>query len=303
MSKSEPAITSIYQAMMPQWARLRIWRWRKATRNAYHEARWRLMSPIRQKQWVDTRLGGHDAMWFFVLGCNNSGTTLLDELLSMHPRMRCLPKEGQRITNAIPNSADEGIGRVFTQNIDLFRWNEDDPSSCISRLRYDWAARFSPGDGILLEKSPPNVLRARWLQANFEPSRFLVITRHPYAVCEGIRRRTGHTISEAAKHWQKVHEILEEDTPYLERCHSIKYEELCKSPLETLNGIEEFLSEKRWYTREIVNSEFSSHNLNDSPQKITDFNARSIELLSSDEISIINELAGPQMTRIGYDFL
>src|SRR5207247_4669698 len=40
-----------------------------------------------------------------------------------------------------------------------------------------------------LEKSSTDIIRARWLQAHFRPSRFITIFRDPYAVCASTRRR------------------------------------------------------------------------------------------------------------------
>ncbi len=76
---------------------------------------------------------------------------------------------------------------------------------------YDWLDYYGPGPGILLEKSPPTAIRGRWLQATFPPSRFIAVTRHPDAVCEGIRRRTGLPIDQAAQHWLLGNELLLDD--------------------------------------------------------------------------------------------
>jgi hypothetical protein len=61
-----------------------------------------------------------------------------------------LPKEGHHVSDALPDPVqiEVGLGRMFTRRLDLFRWTEQDDSSMVPRLRYDWACRFS-GDPLV----------------------------------------------------------------------------------------------------------------------------------------------------------
>jgi hypothetical protein len=266
-----------------------------------HDLRWTLGPERRLSRWADARLDIGPFYWLFVLGCNNSGTTLLVELLEKHPLIRSLPKEGQRLTRAIPNSAPLGIGRVFTQRMDLFRWTEADPGACVPRLRYDWAYYADPRPGIRLEKSPPNTLRSRWLQRWFAPARFLVIVRNPYAVCEGIARRRGHSLEEAAVHWRTVHEVLDEDLPRLERSLVIRYEEFCEHPGGTLDRLERFLELPVPFDRGVVDARFEAHNMDGTPAALQNFNARSLARLGPDERARITSILGREAERWGYE--
>src|SRR4051812_33152923 len=60
-----------------------------------HHLRWRAHSREFLAQWTADRLQLGDDYWLFVLGLNNSGTTLVVDLLKSHPSMRWLPNEGQ----------------------------------------------------------------------------------------------------------------------------------------------------------------------------------------------------------------
>ncbi len=188
----------------------------------------------RYSDWASARLDrrllhGH-GFWLFILGVNNSGTTILTSTLETHPEIRSLPAEGQHLTTAFPRPDLLGVGRLWSSRMDIFRWREDfDPKPAL-QAKKDWSRLYPKRKGILLEKSPPNTVRSLWLQRNFEPSRFLSIVRSPYAVCEGIRRRKEYTIDQAALHWKTANQCLLDDLPCIEHQLLIKYEDLADDP-------------------------------------------------------------------------
>jgi hypothetical protein len=190
---------------------------------------------------------------------------------------------------------------VFSQRLDVFRWTEASDPTPAARVRYDWALYFDPPPGVLMEKTPTDTLRSRWLQKNFTPSRFIVIVRNPYAVSEGIRRRRNHLIEEAATHWKCVHEILQEDMKYLDHCFWLRYEDLCEKPEECLNRIESFLELERPFEREVLGMTFQADNMDHTEGGIRNFNAKSLGRLSAEDIEIINKIAGEQMRQFGYE--
>jgi hypothetical protein len=215
--------------------------------------------------------------------------------------VRNLPKEGQRLTTAIPNSAPLGIGRVFTQRLDLFRQTESGDGDCVPRLRYDWAYYSDARPGIRLEKSPPNTLRSRWLQRHFAPARFLVLVRNPYAVCEGIARRRGHSIEEAAIHWRTVHEVLDEDMPHLAHSLTVRYEDFCARPLNVLEQVQQFLGLDAPFDTAIATREFKAHNMSGAPHQLENFNERSLRRLSAEDRDTITRVIGERMEQWGYE--
>jgi hypothetical protein len=294
-------LRTAYRKATPERFRKSVWRARRRVPRRLHDLRWSVGPEDSLVRWTDERLALGPWHWLFLLGCNNSGTTLLMELLGSHPIVRQLPKEGQRLTQAIPNSAPLGIGRVFTQQADLFRRTETDDGACVPRLRYDWAYYSDPRPGIRFEKSPPNTLKSRWLQKYFAPARFLVLVRNPYAVCEGIGRRRGHSIEEAAIHWRTVHEVLQEDMTYLDRCLTVRYEDFCEQPLEVLENIRQFLGVNEPFDESLVTREFNAHNMDSSPQRLQNFNHRSIERLSATDRETITRVIGEHMTPWGYE--
>jgi hypothetical protein len=278
-------------------------------RNAAHRVRaaskdllWSLCPAVYLSRWLDYRLKLDGSFWLFILGVNNSGTTVLAKILESHPAVRSLPGEGHFLTKALPMANRYGVARLFSSRPDVFRWTEESPADPALRARYDWSWYYPRRTGILLEKSPPNTLRARWLQTNFHPSRFISIFRHPYGVCEGIRRRIGRTIAEAAEHWHRANEYLLEDIPYLHRCLSIRYEGLCASPGEHLLKLAAFLDLEQAFDARALLS-LDSPNIDNTQSALRNFNARSISRLSAQDISTINTIAGSLMEQLGYEQL
>jgi Sulfotransferase family len=269
-------------------------------RLALHNLRWHLSSRDYLTQWTEQHLQLDNHYWLFILGLNNSGTTLLLDLLKNHSAMRWLPNEGQYLTGALPVPRAYGVPRKFSRRLDIFHWTEEaDPTPAL-RIKYDWALHYQRRPGILLEKSPPNTLRSRWLQHHFRPSRFLAIIRHPYAVCEGIRRREGHSMEEAALHWVRSNECLLDDMKHLEHCLCFGYEEMCLHPEDHLRKLECFLGLDSPISRSVLTTPRRIHNIDSTPQLIRNLNERSLQQLSASDLATIDRIAGPLMERLGH---
>lgn len=291
----------MYHATMPQsfrdWVNRRITAGRKTRANI----RWRMKSPDARRKWAEQRLNLAESEWAFVIGLNNSGTTLLQRMLGLHPSIRSSDKEGQGMTQALPFPPRLEVGRQFTRRLDIFRWTEESDPAPALRCLFDWAHFYPRGAGYLLEKCPPDILRSRWLQANFKPARFIVTTRHPAAVCEGIvRRRPDCTIEEAARHWTVAHEVLLSDLPHLEKVHRITYEKLCEDPSATARELERFLELPTPFDTQLVSHEFNVHNMDNQPGVIQNFNKKSFDRLSDEDLATIHRIAGPIMAQFGY---
>jgi hypothetical protein len=283
-----------------KWRRAGQLGWASVAGLPAHRLRWRLSDSAGIERWTDERLAFGGGYWLFVLGVNNSGTTVLGQILSTHPEIRSLPREGQFLTRALPAPLRLGVPRIWTERLDALRWTEDNDPEPARRAQFDWACFAEPGPGIVLEKSPPNTVRSRWLQANFRPCRFLALVRHPAAVSEGIRRRTGCTIRAAARHWVRGNEILLEDIPSLDDCLLLTYEELTDRPDALLDSLQEFLGLHAPFDRRVLQEPIRSHSILDEPQPLQNMNARSLELLSEDDLKTIDRIAEPLMEQLGY---
>jgi len=251
---------------------------------------------------IDRRLAPGPRRWLFVVGVNNSGTTLLAQVLTAHPAIAWLPTEGQQLTRALPRPDRLGAVRLWTERGALFRAVEDgDLAADALRVQYDWSRYWQdlPGATFLMEKSPPNTLRTRWLARRFAPASFVALVRSPYGVSEGIARRTGASIVRAATHWDKANRALLEDLTSLERALLVRYEDLVADPGATLERITRSLGlaplpASAWQGPRAV------HNASGEPQPLGDFNADSLRRLSPAERDAITAIAGETMARLGY---
>jgi|SRR5215216_3798426 len=119
-------------------------------------------------------------LYIFVLCPNNSGSTLLAQLLGTSPKVSILPTEGQWIAHRLAPGAmpfPEGTERRnWTSNEKKFA----DPSNYDwPRIKAAWRQAWDPEKQVLVEKSPPMVIAAPLLQEQFAPARFLLSVRNP----------------------------------------------------------------------------------------------------------------------------
>lgn len=92
--------------------------------------------------------------------------------------------EGQHLQDAYAVAKRHGgLGRFafdltarLTERSDLIR---PDPQT---RLVRAWSPFWDLDSTVLLEKSPPNLIRMRFLRALFPRARFVMVLRHPVAV-------------------------------------------------------------------------------------------------------------------------
>lgn len=244
--------------------------------------------------------------WVFIVGCYNSGTTLLSELMSRHPDISGMPTEGHFVTDQFVKDFDIGLPRMWVDREDLFRLTEEDEGPDVVRLKKEWGMRLDLSKPVLLEKSPPNTARTRWFQKHFEDAHFIGLIRNGYAVSEGISRkgdpkhiRDGWPIDRSATQWARGNEILEQDAKHLKKFTWVKYEDLASNPQETLDSLAAFLGLKPFPSMAGEES-FKIHERQDS---VKDLNKVSIDRLKPEQIEIINQIAGPCLERHGYELI
>lgn len=241
--------------------------------------------------------------WVFLVGCYNSGTTLLAELLGQHPEISALETEGHFITDQFIKDYDIGLPRMWVEREDLFRLDENSTGPDPLRVKKEWAMRLDLRKPVLLEKSPPNSAKTRWLQAHFENARFVGIIRNGYAVAEGITRKAdpkhlkdSWPIEMSARQWQRSNQVLLEDEPFLKHFLWVSYEELAADTAGTLNKITRFIGVDEFKDFE----EDRSWSIHERDEKVRDMNEESIARLTDEQIRRINEVAGEMLDHFGY---
>ena len=244
--------------------------------------------------------------WVFVVGCYNSGTTLIRKILGAHPSVSILPAEGQYLTDQFPSDHEIGLSRMWVEREDLYRLTENDDGPNVYRIKKEWATRLDRKRPIFLDQTPANSARTRWLQRHFEPAYFIAMIRNGYAVAEGIRRKaqpihrkSGWPIEMAARQWRRSNEILFEDAPLLRNLLWMKYEDLATNPTRELTRLWEFLG----LDKSSIPNPKLNWSVHERSQGIVNLNAESIGRLSRDDIMRINAEAGGLLAKTGYEEL
>ena len=241
--------------------------------------------------------------WVFVVGCYNSGTTLLLDLLGRHPSISVLPEEGQFLTDEFKSDYEFGLPRMWTMREDLFRLTEEDHGPDPLRLKKEWGMRSDLSRPVLIEKSPPNAARMRWLQKHFENAHFVAIVRNGYAVAEGIHRkarpkhRHDWPIEACARQWTRSNEVLVEDAPFLRKLLWVRYEDLTARPREELGRIIQILGLD---PEELAFDPSERLSVHERHEPLRNLNEQSIARLSIADIATITSVAENMLAHFDY---
>jgi len=194
-----------------------------------------------------------DHKFIFLCGLHRSGTTPLFRILSKHPQISGFANtgvpedEGQHLQNVYPAARAFGGPGYFgfapaahlTEHSDLCT-----PQNA-GTLFQQWSEHWDLRAPYLLEKSPPNLIRTRFLQACFPKSYFIVIMRHPIAVSLATLKFSRARLGSLMEHWAVCHGIFESDRAHLKKQLIIRYEDLIAAPHLILDRIRMFLGAAR----------------------------------------------------------
>ena len=218
--------------------------------------------------------GGHHApvsVHLFVLCPPYSGSTVLWKLCGTSPVVSALPNEGQYIPT---------VKQVLVRD----PWAEERILPW-PFIRQAWERYWDLGADVLLEKSPPNLLRARDMEPVFAPAYFLVMVREPYAFCEGVIRRWAWSARQTAEFAVRLMTAQRENLEQLEHTLRLTYEELVADPAGVARRIEAFVPGLGGVNPE---HKFRVHAIDGLRRRgIVDLNQRKVDNLSPDELADI----------------
>lgn len=185
----------------------------------------------------------------FIGGLHRSGTTLLEQILSEHPDVSGLREtgvphdEGQHLHHVLTTAMDlGGPGRfAFHQDAHLTELSPSAAAETRDELLAAWSPFWDLSRPVLVEKSPPNLLRFRLLQSVFPEAAFVAIVRHPVAVAYATEGWSRTRIDELLHHWLVAHERFEEDRGHVRRLMLVRYEDLAADPEGVVGRVDEFL--------------------------------------------------------------
>lgn len=186
-----------------------------------------------------------DHRFIFVGGLHRSGTSLMHECLRQHPSISGfhdtgVPEdEGQHLQTVYPTArAHGGPGRFgFDPAAHLVENASIATPTHRQRLMAAWQPYWDLSCPVLVEKSPPNFIRMRYLQALFPDALFVMMTRHPVPVSLATQKWSQTTPDSLLDHWRICHETFEADRPLIKNLMLIRYEDFVAAPQDTVNRI------------------------------------------------------------------
>ncbi|MDA9982002.1 sulfotransferase [Gammaproteobacteria bacterium] len=146
------------------------------------------------------------------------------------------------LQDVFPNDEDAGgLGRfAFWPEARLTEQDYNEEKG--TRIWASWSKYWYPSQNYLIEKSPGNLIRPRFLQALSPKSLFVFILRHPIAVTLVTKKWSNTTMFSLMTHWIRAHEIMVSDLPDLRHAIVLSYEEFVADPKNVIQQIFDFLS-------------------------------------------------------------
>lgn len=185
----------------------------------------------------------------FICGLHRSGTSLIHRCMGDHPDISAFANtgapedEGQHLQSVYPTArAHGGPGRFGLDP--AAHLTESSPlvtESNRRRLADEWLPHWDLSKRILVEKSPPNLVRIRFLRAMFPGSRFIVITRHPAVIACATQRSAVASLTSLVQHWVVCHETMRADTSGMDGVRVLRYEDFVSDPAATLGAVHGWL--------------------------------------------------------------
>jgi len=248
--------------------------------------------------------------WIFIVGCYNSGTTLLASMLRKHPMLGGMLNEGAFLTDGLPYPEQQGWPRMWTQCLDHVRIspNELGAAERAERIKRHWSLWYPKDSKNLIEKSIANLARMPYLQEHFRPAYFIYIVRNGYAVSKGIQRKANYKrwkspyinksypIELCAEQWKVSDEIAQADSTQLDNFLTVTYEDLTEHTSDTLNEITAFLNIPPM-PEAVLNLGWNIH---DVDSKIKNMNRHSMKSISTEDALLIKKVAGNALEKYGY---
>jgi hypothetical protein len=246
--------------------------------------------------------------WVFIVGCYNSGTTLLADLMGHHPAISALPVEGVRLSDVWPLPETYAWNRMWMKCLDEMRLKPGPGmEKTAERVKRQWSFSFARKP-LLLEKSIANTPRMPFIQTYFQPAYFIYIVRNGYAVSEGLRRGAKpmqwgrddygeqYPIELCAQQWACTDRIVSQDRPDIDHLIEISYEALTEDPRTTLDRVTGFLDLDP-FTDQVLEKSWRVHGVT---SRIRDMNAEAIARLSESDIAAVRSAAADVLDKFGH---
>ncbi|MEM8781065.1 MAG: sulfotransferase [Cyanobacteria bacterium P01_G01_bin.49] len=212
--------------------------------------------------------------YIFILCPPYSGSTLLLRLVSTSNAVSSLPWEGQFLPE---------VKKVMRQD----PWNSDLKLPW-QNIKEIWDRYWDQDKPLLVEKSPPHIIRTNEIVEHFNPVYFLLMVRNPYAHCEGLIRRNNWSAKEAAEFTLRCLKQQAENAEKLKNTLCFTYEELVENPELISEKIQSFLPQIGFLK---YDQSFKVHSIDGALERgFVNLNQKKIDNLSINDLILINKV-------------
>ena len=228
--------------------------------------------------------------YLFILSPPKCGSTLMHQILASSPHVSALPDEGMQMNE---------VRDWMLQD----RWDEDKQMPWLD-IEKAWKQHWDLDKPILLEKSPPNIARADQIDQHFEPTKYVVLMRHPYAFCQSALTSNPdkNTPENVARYWLRYARFQRSNIESLDHIIHLTYEQFVAHPDAVLEKLVEFFPE----LEELSTESIETMTYFGAESSIRDLNPIKFQLLRGSTIRRINEVLRQDeevLTYFGYDLI
>ena len=217
--------------------------------------------------------------FLFILSPPYCGSTLLNELISSSSSVSVNnpfdTREGQKLPSVRKLMFEIGFKKRWDTELD-FNWED---------IKKEWMKYWNLNCPVLLEKSPPNIIRSKSIAKIFNPSYFIIFYRNPYSHCESLIRRHNSKPSSAAEFAIKSLEYQIQNISELDNAIHFSYELLTEQTELAIDLMKKMLNELFDIQ---YKQKFSAHNYMSKKMEITNLNKDKISKLTNAQLNEIN---------------
>lgn len=217
--------------------------------------------------------------FLFILSPAYCGSTLLNQIISTSNSVSVNNNLGNREGQSLPSVKKIMFDHQRRWDVTLdFDWE---------MIKKEWLKYWDLTYPVLLEKSPPNIIRTKSIKKIFVPSYFIILYRNPYAHCESLIRRKGSDATSSAKFAIECLKYQKDNITQLENSLAISYEFLTTETKKAAKLLAEFMPELKDIH---YNHEFTAHNFLSEKMKINNLNEIKISKLTTLQLKEINKV-------------
>ncbi|RMF06475.1 MAG: sulfotransferase [Candidatus Neomarinimicrobiota bacterium] len=181
----------------------------------------------------------------FIGGLHRSGTSLFFKSLKTHPDISGFSNtgvdedEGQFLQSVYPIAKRYGGPGKFGFAEDMHLTEKSPLVSAENRTKLfqEWSKWWNLNKPVLVEKSPPNIIKTRFLQALFPEAAFILLIRHPIAVALATKKWSYTSLRSLIAHWVRCHSLMLKDRVHLKQVMVLRYEDFVQDPNRVLQTV------------------------------------------------------------------